>query len=130
MNQEGDVEEKLQKMDVESVKQNFEISFSAIKHSAMVFIAQDSISSRLESVSNNFIITMVVIKSNMLIVSVLIANRFGYFDHQYEFITLFDPMDFLMFLTKNQVRLFNHYAVWIIIFDPGGASTEDDIDFF
>ncbi|KAI5442844.1 hypothetical protein KIW84_011752 [Lathyrus oleraceus] len=46
---EGDVEEKLQKMDVESVKQNFEISFSAIKHSAMVFIAQDSISSRLES---------------------------------------------------------------------------------
>ncbi|KAL5056334.1 hypothetical protein RYX36_037016 [Vicia faba] len=47
-----------------------------------------------------------------------------------DFITVFDPGDVLMFLTKMQLTFFNHPAVWITIFDPGGASTLDDGAFF
>lgn len=41
LNQEGNVEEKSQTMDEESVKQSFEISFFPIDCSLSVFIAQD-----------------------------------------------------------------------------------------
>lgn len=43
LNQERDVEEKLHKMDKESVKQKSKISFSTIDRSTRVFIAQDLI---------------------------------------------------------------------------------------
>lgn len=69
-------------------------------------------------------------KSHFSIVSLLIVNRFGYLDHHYDFINVFDPGGVLMFLTKMQVRIFNHLVVWITIFDPGEASTINDGAFF
>lgn len=112
-NQEGNVEEKLQKMDEESVKPNFQISFFTIDCSLRVSTAQDSISSKLESVSHNFVITTKVMKYHMLVVSLSVATRFGYLDHHVFFIIVFDLDSVLTFLTNKYVRFFNHPIVLV-----------------
>ncbi|CAI8600938.1 unnamed protein product [Vicia faba] len=65
-------------------------------------------------------------KSHFSTVSLSIANYFRYLDHHCHFITVFDLGDILMFLTKMQVPFLKNPAIWIIIFNPGGASTLED----
>ena len=50
-------------------------------------------------------------KSHILILSLSNENNFGYLNHHYDFITVFDLGGVLMFLTNMQVKVFDHPTV-------------------
>lgn len=65
-NQEAMVEEKLQKVDEETLSHNFKFSLSVTVSSASVFIIENLISSKLELISNDCVIMLEVMNSYFL----------------------------------------------------------------
>ncbi|CAJ2672159.1 unnamed protein product [Trifolium pratense] len=140
LNQEAKVEEKLQKIKTQTSNHKVlsEISFSAIDRFVDVFIKQDPISSRLESIKQSLAIIVEVLESHNSIFSVSSANHFEHLDLYGILDTVFDPggvvtpfsatllYGAMIFVSSSTFGLFIVLVVEfsarlaVLVFDPGG----------
>ncbi|PNX89036.1 hypothetical protein L195_g045153, partial [Trifolium pratense] len=140
LNQEAKVEEKLHKFKTQTSNHNVlsENSFSAIDRFVDVFIEQDSISSRLESIEQSLAIIVEVLESHNSIFSVSAANHFEHLDLYGILDTVFDPggvvtpffvtllYGTMIFVSLSTFGLLNVLVVEfsgefaVLVFDPGG----------
>ncbi|XP_045829407.1 uncharacterized protein LOC123921052 [Trifolium pratense] len=140
LNQEAKVEEKLQKFKPQTSNHKLlsEISFSAIDRFVDVFIEQDLVSPRLESIEHSLAIIVEVLESRNSIFPVSAANHFEHLDLYGILDTVFDPggvvtplsvkllYGAMIFVSPSTFGLLIVFVVEfsvefiVLVFDPGG----------